>query len=260
MSPEVAERNAPAPAPPRAKSAAGTFDVVLRLLRAEDSCRTVLDLPCGQGALTTLLLQDGYNVFSGDCVNDIRVTGSEFRQLDMNERLPFEDDELDAILCVDGIEHIERTYDFCKECHRVLRPGGVLIVTTPNISSLRSRWRWLLTGFHHGRKTPLDETRPNPLHHINMLEYHKLRYMLHREGLLVTDIETNRAKAIAYAFAPLIPLCWLMTRFVFWKELKDKGRHLQDIAREVQGQMFTPQILFGGALIVKARKRQPTTG
>ena len=36
-----------------------------------------------------------------------------------------------------------------------MRPGGVVILSTPNISSLRSRWRWLLTGFHHGRKTPL---------------------------------------------------------------------------------------------------------
>ena len=40
---------------------------------------------------------------------------------------------------------------------RVLRPGGLFVLSTPNVSSLRSRFRFLLTGGHNRFKLPLDE-------------------------------------------------------------------------------------------------------
>ena len=235
---------------PAKRAARGTHEVILDMVRRLADCRRVLDVPCGKGAFTRSLVDRGYEVLSLDCVDELEVEGSTFLQGDMNERLPLDDGELDAVVCIDGIEHIERPYDFARECFRVLRPGGNLIVSTPNISSLRSRWRWLLTGFHHGRKAPLDETDPNPLHHINMLEFHKIRYMLHREGFRIAEIATNRTKAIAYLYAPLLPLSYLMTRHVFRREIRRPA--VQEIAPEVRRQMFSKAVLFGDAIIVRA--------
>ncbi len=231
-------------------AARGTHEKVLALLAEEKGVRRVLDIPCGEGALCEQLVARGYEVTGGDLVTRHRGAGINFVAANMNKTLPCDDGTLDAVLCVDGIEHIERPYDFAQECARVLRAGGVVIWSTPNISSLRSRWRWFWTGFHNGRKTPLDERQPDPLHHINMLEFHKLRYMLHRVGFKITRITTNRYKAATYLFAPFVPFAWLMTRFVFAYELRGEG--LRDIWRETFQQMFSRPVLFGDALVIKA--------
>lgn len=235
--------------PVREIAAKGTHTVVLELLQQEQGIRRVLDIPCGHGAFALRLQEAGYEVVAADVVPGGPLA-TRFLAANMNERLPFHDGELDALVCIDGIEHIERPYDFAAECFRVLRPGGVVIVSTPNISSLRSRWRWFLTGFHHGRKTPLDELDVNPLHHINMIEFPKMRYMLHRVGLRITAIATNRTKPVAWLYAPLVPFAWLMTKFVFRHEIRSVQHHA--IAQQVLRQMCTRAVLFGEALIVKA--------
>jgi len=239
----------PGSVPVREIAAKGTHAAVLELLQLEPGIRRVLDIPCGHGAFALRLQQAGYDVVAADVVPGGPLA-VRFLAANMNERLPFHDGELDAVVCIDGIEHIERPYDFAAECARIVRQGGVVIVSTPNISSLRSRWRWFWTGFHHGRKTPLDELDVNPLHHINMIEFHKMRYMLHRVGLRITAIATNRIKPVAWLYAPLLPFVWLMTKFVFRHEIRSEQHHA--IAQEVLRQMCTRAVLFGEALIVKA--------
>jgi SAM-dependent methyltransferase len=230
-------------------AARGTHDEVLRLLRQDPSIRTVLDIPSGQGAFAARLRKLGYVVHAADVVPPDH--GEEgWTPANMNERLPFADASLDAVVCIDGIEHIERQYDFAVECARVVRPGGVVIWSTPNISSLRSRWRWLWTGFHHGRKAPLDENNVNPLHHINMIEFPKLRYMLHRSGLCIDAIATNRTKAVAWVYAPLAPFSWLLTKLVFASEIRSPSQAA--IGKNVLRQMHAPSLLFGDAIIVRA--------
>jgi predicted SAM-dependent methyltransferase len=58
--------------------------------------------------------------------------------VDINRRLPFPDGSLDLIYNSHVVEHIHRRqfHGFLKECLRVLRPGGRLIVSTPSIKNL----------------------------------------------------------------------------------------------------------------------------
>ena len=235
---------------PRADAAKGTHNAVLDLVRSTPDCKKVLDIPCGEGAFTQVLLREGYDTYSADCLHNIRVETGAFVDADMNKPLPFADAEFDAIVCIDGIEHIENPYGFAKESARIIRKGGSLILSTPNISSLRSRWRWLMTGFHNKGKVPLDETDQNPTHHVNLLEFHKIRYMLHREGFRITDITTNRSKWPAFLFAPLIPLSYLLTRRAFQKEIKRAA--VRGFAPTVLRQMFSWPVLFGETLILRA--------
>jgi ubiquinone/menaquinone biosynthesis C-methylase UbiE len=48
------------------------------------------------------------------------------------EALPFEDDTFDAVFMIEVIEHVDGDAQAIREVRRVLKPGGVLIVTTPN--------------------------------------------------------------------------------------------------------------------------------
>jgi len=47
--------------------------------------------------------------------------------------LPFKSDSFDTVLCTEVVEHVPETLQFFKELNRVLRPGGHLILTAPQI-------------------------------------------------------------------------------------------------------------------------------
>jgi 2-polyprenyl-3-methyl-5-hydroxy-6-metoxy-1,4-benzoquinol methylase len=237
---------------PREHTTRNTHATVERLLRARPGGRRVLDVPCGDGAFTRRLLEAGYEVTSADVRDGLKVQGSTFAQADMNAPLPWGEGAFDAVACIDGIEHLERPFDFVSELHRVLAPGGLLLLSTPNISALRSRWRYLLTGFHNKGKTPLDETNPSPWHHINLLAFPALRYMLHRTGFELLEVATNRVKPVSWLYAPLVPLTYLVTRLAFQREedAPDQRRRNKDIL----AQLFTRPVLFGETIILVAHR------
>lgn len=163
-------------------AAAGTHDRVLGLLACEPAVRRVLDVPAGAGAFCQRLVESGREAWAGDVTNYIEVPGPTFARIDLNERLPFDDGFFDAVVSIDGIEHPQRPFDFVREVARCLKPQGVAVISTPNISALRSRWRFLWTGHHNKGKTPLGEAAPSPFDHIGLLTLPDLRYMLHPRG------------------------------------------------------------------------------
>ena len=61
--------------------------------------------------------------------------------------LPFADETFDAAISIEVVEHVEDPFRFLRELARIVRPGGRVIVTTPNVLSLTSRLRNLLWGF-----------------------------------------------------------------------------------------------------------------
>ncbi|MEQ9439519.1 MAG: class I SAM-dependent methyltransferase [Cyclobacteriaceae bacterium] len=229
-----------------------THNVVASLVLDDKDCHRVLDIPSGAGAFTQRMLQQNKEIYSADIENMMMVENPHFQQADMNHRLPFEDDFFCAVACIDGIEHLERPFDFVRECCRVLKKGGSLIVSTPNISALRSRWRWMLTGHHNKCKTPLDETNPTPLHHINMFSYPRLRYVLHSNGFQIDRVTTNRVKGVSYLYFPWIPFSYVKTSAVYRKEEKDPDQRNRNKA--VQQQMFAKPLLFGETMIIRAKK------
>ncbi|AKD03127.1 class I SAM-dependent methyltransferase [Pontibacter korlensis] len=214
---------------------------------------TILDIPSGAGAFTQRLKDNGYkNVVSVDVVNNLQIEHKQFIQGDMTAPLPFEDNFFDVVVCIDGIEHISKQFDFAKEVNRVLKPGGYFIVSTPNISSFHSRFRWLLTGHHNKCKSPLDEQRPNPSHHIAMISYPELRYLLHSNNYRIDNIATNQVKPVSWLYLPLVPLSYLTTKLVYNKEEKNSGQLVRN--KEIASQMHSKEILFGETMIVRAQK------
>lgn len=227
-----------------------THHVVEKLVLATPDCQKVLDIPSGSGAFTQRMQKKGIEVHSGDIENILMVDSSNFQVANMNHSLPYEDDFFCSVACIDGIEHLENPFDFVRECHRILRKDGSLVISTPNISALRSRWRWMLTGHHNKCKTPLDETHPTPLHHINMFSFPRLRYILHSNGFVIDKITTNRIKGVSYAYVPWAPLAYLKTLAVYNKEEKDLGQRQRN--KEIVKQMFSKALLFGETMIVRA--------
>lgn len=228
-----------------------THNVVASMLAGAPYQR-VLDIPCGAGAFTSRLMMAGKEVHPADISNILQVSNDNFRRADMNGTLPYEDGFFDSIVCIDGIEHLERPFDFIRECRRILRDGGWLLLSTPNINSLRSRWRWFWTSHHNKNKVPLNERRPGPMHHINMMSYQRLRYILHTNGFRIEDVGTNRVKLISWLYAVFVPFAFLFTAYVYAREEKDRDQ--AKINREIKKALFGRPLLFGETMIIRARK------
>ncbi|MTI39515.1 class I SAM-dependent methyltransferase [Fulvivirga lutimaris] len=229
-----------------------THNVVAQILLEEKELDNVLDIPSGSGSFTQRLLEKGINVHSGDIENIMMVENKNFNVADMNHTLPYDDNFFSAVVCIDGIEHLERPFDFIRECYRITKPGGRVIISTPNINALRSRWRWFWTSHHNKCKTPLNENKPTPLHHINMMSYQRMRYILHTSGFKINKVTTNRVKGISWLYMIFAPFSWLATKFVFGKEEKDPQQ--KKVNKEIVSDLFGKSLLFGETMILSARK------
>jgi SAM-dependent methyltransferase len=60
---------------------------------------------------------------------------------DLERPLPFRDGSLDGVTLIEAIEHVVAAEALVDELHRVLRPGGWLVLTTPNVAHLNYRVR-----------------------------------------------------------------------------------------------------------------------
>ena len=103
----------------------------------------VLDLGCGDGWMTAALAAAGMAV-TGIEIADAALDRARARypQLDLRRApidgpLPLEDSACDVVWSSEVIEHVADTARWISEVRRVLRPGGRLLLTTPNHSRLR---------------------------------------------------------------------------------------------------------------------------
>ena len=218
---------------------------------AEGGHRRVLDLPAGSGELSYLLLQKGLDVTAADLEPETFVVpGRSCIKADMNSRLPFPDDHFDAIGCIEGIEHIENPHLFVREAHRLLRPGGMLYITTPNVLSIRSRLSYLLRGypnqFHYMIEIDPKTDREIPISHINPIGFLELRYVLARWGFQVTDVTTNELVRKSAMFYRLLRL------LISSRGKRAAASHSK--SAEIRGRLLSDAALFGDSLIVVATK------
>lgn len=188
---------------------------------------------------------------------------------DMEKRLPFDDGSFDVVASIEGIEHTDMQEHFIRELRRVLKPGGRLLLSTPNILCLRSRFAYALTG-QRTLKTFIDEhtsvhdkDKGRVYHgHVFLASYFQLRYLLHNNGFHITDLLSSGCSATSVLLAPLmLPLTALFTLLAQarWKRKFHKliadGRIPQGTQppyREIGRHVLSRQALFSGTLILEA--------
>jgi SAM-dependent methyltransferase len=211
---------------------------------------TVLDAPCGDGSLAATLRQAGYDAHGVDInAAGADLLGPRYHDADLNGRLPFGDASFDALLSIEGIEHLEDRFAYLRELRRVLKPEGTLILTTPNIVAVRSRLRFFASGFYHRDTRPLREAERNPFHHIALTTFADLRYALHTSGFRLTGVSHTHLKPVSYLYGWLVPWMWLYTVVAFRKE-KDPAQRRAN--REVRSALFSKSVLFGENLLLTA--------
>lgn len=83
---------------------------------------------------------------SENAVRDARRLGLDARVVEDASGLPFDDSSFDVVVCLEVLEHLFQPHLATREMLRVLRPGGVLIATVPNLIHWRHRLLFFVRG------------------------------------------------------------------------------------------------------------------
>jgi SAM-dependent methyltransferase len=127
----------------------------------------------------------------------IRIVGTE-----LNEPLPVEDGAVDAATANQVIEHLADTDNLVRELYRVVRPGGVLVLSTNNLAS----WHNLVALLVGAQPFPADVSRNSSLGklvglfpgdpgsyeswtHLRIYSYRALKEMMEFHGFSVERVQ-----------------------------------------------------------------------
>lgn len=154
--------------------------------------RFILDLGCGTGMMVEVLMRQGYQVLGVDlrpeglCATHQALPWSWLLQAEAT-KLPLADNIFDAVLLLDVLEHVDEQV-LLQEVYRVLRPGGLVLITVPAIP-----WLW--------------SSRDQAACHLRRYTRNQLKSMLEEGRLKVT--ETRYYQCLLF---PLILITRLLGR------------------------------------------------
>jgi len=143
---------------------------------------------------------------------------------DATRPFPFIDGSMAAVLMGELVEHVYYPEEMLREVHRVLRPGGILVLTTPNLATLPDRLCFLFGS----APRQVDPLHPHLSLHIRPFTVGSLRRLLDVVGFDLIAVRSN------FVGVHLGSGRWLQSR---------------TLAKLFPG--------LGGSLVVSARRRRP---
>jgi methionine biosynthesis protein MetW len=121
--------------------------VLKKLFKKGDN---VLDLASGEGAVAEFIQELGCQVTAFDISAEALKKASQRNintvQGDVEKKLPFKSEQFDTVFWGDNVEHLFSPEKTLKEIYRILKKGGKLIISCPNMGYWRYRLLYLLNG------------------------------------------------------------------------------------------------------------------
>ena len=230
----------------------------------------VADVGAGRGrfsaTLSELFRSRGRNPEEAVYPTDVRPDAFELEGLRCHPirsdgRLPFPDGFLHATVSLEVIEHVQDPFAFLRELVRVTRPGGRVVVTTPNVLHTSSRLRNLLWGFPtHFDPLPLADSEHRFLSgHIQPISPYFLGYAAAQAGLEEVELVTDRPQGLAVVWTLLLAPLLLAGRLVHQTRIARTQPELFAANRRLLDGQSSWDLLTGRTTILVGRRPAPET-
>lgn len=207
---------------------------------------SILDAPAGEGWIASRLEYapaiDGVDLY-GEAPTGYR----RFYAHDLDQGLPPELPRYGAVVCCEGIEHLANPGLFLGAAGRHLVPGGLLVVTTPNVWYAAARLAYLTRGFFPNFPCLAGRIAPGSHMHILPWSFPQLHLFLSLAGFAEIRLHGLPEPKPKHLFE------WVVG-FPLWLSCARKRRRASSAAeRAFWEQAGSRQSLFGRRLLVSAR-------
>ncbi|MDQ6970802.1 MAG: class I SAM-dependent methyltransferase [Mariprofundus sp.] len=225
---------------------------------------THLDIGSGTGNLIHRIQQQ-YNVTSSACdYTDafMELDGIKVDIVDLNDGLlPYADACFDLITFTEVVEHLENHRAIIREAYRILKPNGVILITTPNVLNMKSRLRFLSNGFWsmfgplHVGETAIESTGG----HITPIPYPYLAHALMSAGFNMPKLHIDKIQCPSLLW--LIPFCLPIhiVAALVWRKERNRYKTLDKHNAPIIRQINSLNMLLGRSILVLACKPNSPT-
>ncbi len=242
---------------------------LLELFSSFPKSGLLLDAPAGNGGTSCVLQEMGFKTISLDLFSSPSM-GPKMPcvKADLNQQLPFRNSSFEYVVSQEGIEHLENQAQFIRECGRILKEAGKLIISTPNALHLTSRLAYLLIGQRHLKggvinevQTPIRAENGRIYHgHAFVIDYFRLRYLLRIAGFRILRIHATRRSKSSVMLSFLVPFIFCATHLSIHHRLKNDTKKGQasdrNIVKQIIREILSAPLLYGNMIVVEAVKTE----
>lgn len=226
--------------------------------------KTFCDLSAGRGYITHLFEEAGAAVKAFDLFpNQNQFAKTIVQHIDLQKTFPIEDQSIDLAICCETIEHLPNQYFLFQEVNRILKAGGVFILTTPNTSSLRSRFsQFMMESEHYGAPAPnelnaftkWENSNDGYFSKIFLSGVLRLRTLAAINNLILKQIHPTKRSSTSYLLLILwYPALYYFNRKAMSKQIKNDPEH-SETYREIFKLNTSFDVLLGKHLIMEFKK------
>lgn len=223
--------------------------------------KNVCDLSAGRGYIARLFEEVGAHVFAYDLFPEQnKFLLSPVEKIDLQKKIPIANDVMDLVICCETIEHLPNQYLFFQEVARIIKPNGVFILTTPNTSSLRSRFsQFMMESEHYGAPAPNEHNAitywPNSkegyFSKIFLSGVLRLRTLAALHQLRLIKIHPSPRSSTSYWLMPLFfPALYYFSRKVMKRQIKNDPSN-EETYRTIFAINTSTDVLLGKHLVME---------
>lgn len=230
--------------------------------------RMFVDVPAGEGRMSAILSRQGFDVRPLDLFPEaFKAPNITCAKADLELGLPLPDATADFLLCEEGIEHIPDTLALLKEFNRVLKDGGNLLITTPNISCLRCKASYYALESDFYRRLPPTEMdsvwfskEDGRVYygHIFLINVQKLLILAKLAGFELVKIHPMKISWTSLLLGISWPVIWLANYSAYLREVRKRKKFGPSTVRKIFGETMrintSPTVLFSKHLFIEFRK------
>jgi SAM-dependent methyltransferase len=227
--------------------------------------KKVVDLSAGSGYIAELFHKAGADVSLFDLFpGQNKFSSLSCKSIDLQKTFPIGDQSFDLAICAETIEHLPNQHFFFVETARILRPGGTLILTTPNSSSLRSRFsQFLMESEHYSNPAPneLDaftrwpESRNGYFSKLFISGILRLRTLAALNGLKIREVHRTKGSSTSWMLMVFYPWIYYFSRRNYVRQKRADAANEQSY-RQIFELNTSVGVLTSKHLIVEFAKQE----